>query len=168
VDSAGDLTIHGRQIVAAIVACACLVSWGALGTGACGRKDADPASGATAADAATGSEKAAQEAAIAWLALVDGGQYAQSWDEAASAFRRAVDQPGWTRRVAAVRTPLGALRSRTLKSARYATSLPGAPDGEYVVLQFDATFEHKMTAVETVTPMKDTDGRWRVSGYFIR
>jgi len=29
-------------------------------------------------------------------------------------------------------------------------------------------FANKKAAVETVTPMKDTDGQWRVSGYFIR
>jgi hypothetical protein len=48
------------------------------------------------------------------------------------------------------------------------TELPGAPDGEYVVFQFDTQFEHKRAAVETVTPMRDPDGSWRVSGYFIR
>jgi hypothetical protein len=29
-------------------------------------------------------------------------------------------------------------------------------------------FENKAAAVETVTPMADPDGAWRVSGYFIR
>jgi hypothetical protein len=48
------------------------------------------------------------------------------------------------------------------------TTLPGVPDGEYVVVQFDTSFEKKKTAIETVTPMKEPDGRWRVSGYFIK
>jgi hypothetical protein len=68
----------------------------------------------------------------------------------------------------AARAPLGKVLSRTLKSATYATSLPGAPDGEYVVVKFDTSFEKKQSAIETVTPMKDPDGRWRVSGYFIK
>jgi hypothetical protein len=38
-----------------------------------------------------------------------------------------------------------------LKSAEYKTSLPGAPDGEYVVLIFNTVFENKKAAVETVT-----------------
>ena len=29
-------------------------------------------------------------------------------------------------------------------------------------------FEKKASAVETITPMLDPDGVWRVSGYFIR
>lgn len=87
---------------------------------------------------------------------------------AAAYFKKAVDQPGWQKQLDAARTPLGKLISRTLKSAKYATSLPGAPDGEYVVIQFDTSFQNKQSAVETVTPMKEPDGRWRVSGYVIR
>jgi hypothetical protein len=37
-----------------------------------------------------------------------------------------------------------------------------------VILLFDASFEKKQSAVETVTPMKDADGEWRVSGYYIK
>jgi hypothetical protein len=67
-----------------------------------------------------------------------------------------------------VRKQVGALVSRKLKSAQYATSLPGAPSGKYVVIQYDSVFQNKSDAVETVTPMLDKDGQWRVSGYFIR
>jgi hypothetical protein len=113
-------------------------------------------------------EKSAQSAAEAWLALVDAGNYPQSWSDAAGYFKKAIDQPGWQKALDATRTPLGKMLSRTLKSAKYATSLPGAPDGEYVVIQFDTSFEKKQSAVETVTPMKEPDGTWRVSGYFIK
>jgi hypothetical protein len=66
------------------------------------------------------------------------------------------------------RAPLGAVRTRKLKSATYTKTLPGAPDGEYVVIQYDTSFENKKSAVETITPMLDKDGKWRVSGYFIK
>jgi hypothetical protein len=46
--------------------------------------------------------------------------------------------------------------------------LPGAPDGEYVVIQFETSFENKKSAIETVTPMIEINGGWRVSGYFIK
>ena len=68
----------------------------------------------------------------------------------------------------AVRSPLGGLVSRQIKKAAYVTSLPGAPDGEYVVIQFATTFENKRSAIETITPMLEKDGHWRVSGYFIK
>jgi len=37
-----------------------------------------------------------------------------------------------------------------------------------VVIQFQTSYENKKSAVETVTPMVDPDGEWRVSGYYIR
>jgi hypothetical protein len=113
-------------------------------------------------------DPAAERVAIDWLALADRGEAAASWEAAASLFRRAVSAQQWEQSLGAARAPLGAVVSRRLESARAATELPGAPDGEYVVFQFNTTFEHKRAATETVTPMRDTDGQWRVSGYFIR
>lgn len=113
-------------------------------------------------------EAEAQKAAETWLVLVDAGKYAESWKTAASYFQNAVTKQKWEHTIAAVRQPLGNLVSRKLKSAEYATSLPGAPDGQYVVLQFDSSFADKKQAVETVTPMLDKDGKWKVSGYYIK
>ena len=110
----------------------------------------------------------AQEAATTWLALTDGGKYAQSWDAAAAYFRGSITKAAWQQALQGVRSPLGRVLSRTLQSATIARSLPGAPDGEYVVLQFQTQFANKQAAVETVTPMKDADGTWRVAGYYIR
>ena len=111
---------------------------------------------------------AAQAAAQAWLGLIDGGKYAQSWSTAAGHFRAALAQAQWESQVAAVRGSLGAVKSRRVASAKFTRSLPGAPDGEYVVIQFTTSFEHKAEATETVTSTKDADGQWRVGGYFIR
>ena len=109
----------------------------------------------------------ADEAAGKWLALIDGRQYLDSWDQAASLFKQQVSADNWLQSISAARQPLGAMISRKLISATYATSLPGAPDGEYVVLQYQTTFRYKKSAVETVTPMLDNK-RWRVSGYYVR
>jgi len=112
--------------------------------------------------------KAAEAGSEAWLRFVDSGDYSQSWVEASSLFKAAVTEKEWERQIQAARGPLGALISRQVKSAKYTTTLPGAPDGEYVVIQYDTSFANKKSAVETVTPMMDKDGHWRVSGYFIR
>ncbi len=117
-----------------------------------------------AGDAEDGAVKAAEE----WLALVDSGEYSKSWSQSAELFKNAVTQEQWDKSLSAVRNPLGEVVSRKKKSAQYATSLPGAPDGEYVVIQFETRFTNKESAIETVTPMKDPDGKWRVSGYFIK
>lgn len=113
-------------------------------------------------------EEAAVAVATAWLGLVDGGEFDKSWDEAASFFKNAVTKDQWGQSLKGVRTPLGNLVSREMTSASYKTSLPGAPDGEYVVIQFKSSFSSKKDAVETVTPMMDKDGKWRVSGYYIK
>jgi hypothetical protein len=113
-------------------------------------------------------EQLAQTSAESWLALTDSGKYAQSWDEAAQFFKAAITRDKWQDALHAVRDPLGKVVSRKFKSANYTKSLPGAPDGEYVVIQYDTSFEHKQTALETITPMLDKDGKWRVSGYFIK
>jgi hypothetical protein len=113
-------------------------------------------------------EQLAQAAAESWLGVVDNGKYAESWNQAAAYFKAAVTQDQWQKMLTTTRTPLGKMLSRKLKSATYTRTLPGAPDGEYVILQFESSFEHKSSAIETVTPMLDQDGRWRVSGYFIK
>lgn len=113
-------------------------------------------------------EREALEVAEAWLAVVDSGDYAKSWDTAAAYFKGAITKEKWEQALEGVRPPLGKVLSRKVKAKQFATSLPGAPDGEYVVIQYETSFENKSTAVETVTPMKDEDGKWRVSGYFVR
>jgi hypothetical protein len=122
----------------------------------------------SAARAAESPEDAAQKAAESWLVLVDSGKYPESWDEAAALLKGAMTREQWTQALEGVRSPLGKLQSRKIKSRQYAEKLPGAPDGKYVILQFDTVFEHKASAIETVTPMLDKDGFWRVSGYYLK
>jgi hypothetical protein len=120
--------------------------------------------------AATGQavEDRAEASAEAWLELVDAERYGDSWDEAAAFVRGAVSKEDWGRSIGGARRPLGDVVSRTVKSRTYTETLPGAPDGRYVVIQYDTVFENKRRAVETITPMMDPDGEWRVSGYYIK
>jgi hypothetical protein len=113
-------------------------------------------------------EKTPVTAAGAWLSLVDEGNYAESWNQAAGLFKAAVAKEQWQNTVKAVKVPLGKVVVRKLKSKQYTKTLPGAPDGEYVVIQYETTFENKKSAIETITPMLDKDGKWRVSGYYIK
>jgi hypothetical protein len=113
-------------------------------------------------------EKDALKAAEQWLALIDAGDYGGSWEAASELSKKSVSKEMWTRSIKAVRSAMGDLTSRSVAAAQYATSLPGAPDGEYIVIQFSTRFTNKKSAIETVTPMKDPDGMWRVSGYYIK
>lgn len=100
----------------------------------------------------------AQAAAQSWLALSDAGDYSQSWEKAAALFQVAVSKSEWRTALQKVRSPLGSLKTRTVKSATFSRSLPGAPEGEYVVIQYESKFENMASAIETVTPMREKDG----------
>lgn len=113
-------------------------------------------------------EKAAQRAAESWLDLVDHGQFDKTWEEASPSFKAVVGQDKWVRTLEDLRTHYGKVKDRKLKLARYTKSLPNAPAGEYVVVQFQTTFADNSSVIETVVPMLDPDGKWRVSGYFIK
>jgi hypothetical protein len=113
-------------------------------------------------------EKAAVSTSHAWLSLVDEGNYAESWNQAGRFFKNAVTQEQWLNSMKTFRVPLGKMMTRKLKSKQYTNTLIGAPDGEYVVIQYETVFEKKQSAIETVTPRLDKDGKWRVSGYYIK
>jgi len=116
----------------------------------------------------SGEQNAAVTAAQAWLSLIDQGNYAESWSEAAPFFQGAVTEQSWKDSMAKFRQPLGDLISRKLKSAQPMTQMPGAPDGQYVVMQFATSFANKKSVVETVTVGPKQNGEWKASGYYIK
>lgn len=113
-------------------------------------------------------EKAAVAAAEAWLEIVDSEQYGKSWEEATEYFRNAMPKEQWEASLEGVRKKCGKLKSRELLLKKYEPTLQGAPEGEYVVIQYKTSFEKISAAVETITPMLEKDGRWRVSGYYVK
>ena len=115
----------------------------------------------TSADDAAASAPA-QAAAEGWLALTDTGKYGESWDEAASLIKAGVSKPDWEKTLKGARSPFGAVKARKVKSATFTRNPPGAPDGDYVGIQFESQFENR-AAIETVTSMHEKDGTWRSS-----
>jgi hypothetical protein len=110
----------------------------------------------------------AKLAAQAWLEVVDAAEYGKSWDAAASMFKAAVTKEQWEAAVVQARGPFEPMGGRELLGARYMTELPGAPKGEYVVMQYEIRASDNTRLIETITPMLDSDGEWRVSGYFVQ
>lgn len=124
--------------------------------------------GVVLAGATDNKEANAIDAGKQWLSLCDQAKYGESWEMAAAYFKNAVKKEQWEQMAAAVRTPLGPVGKRGVKSQHYQTAVPGAPDGEYVIIQFSTVFENKKESTETVTMMMDPDRGWRVSGYFVK
>lgn len=110
-----------------------------------------------------GSEHAAAEQ----LRLLDHGRYPESWAGASEAFRKGVARDDWAREAGNARAPLGTVSSRKLRSLSYATTLPGMPDGDYVTFLYDSNFANKTGVAESVIAQRESDGIWRLTGYFI-
>ena len=112
-------------------------------------------------------EAAATLAAQGWLLLLDRRDWGRAWETSASMFRSTVPLASWMDGIPKARD-LGDLVERQPENAVYKTTLEGRPDGDYVTVFFSSKFSKKEEAVETVTTMRDTDGKWRVTGYSTR
>lgn len=113
-------------------------------------------------------EKKAEEALV-WLAGIDQGQYADSYETTSPYFKSIISKGKWTEVLAKTREPFGAFdRVRNLTELKEQKTLYDLPDGDYRVLRFETRFEKKHQAIETVTLQKDKDGEWRVIDYLIK
>jgi hypothetical protein len=113
-------------------------------------------------------EKAGQNAAHAWLLLLDRRDWGTAWDISSGSFRQSVSLSLWMDNVPALRQPFGNFVERQPAEALYTKKLAGRPDGDYVTVHFLSKFDKKADVVETVTTVKEPDGRWRVAGYTAR
>jgi hypothetical protein len=113
-------------------------------------------------------QEAGRTAADEWLVLVDAQKYVESWQKLDPAFAKKVGKKKWTSSMTEIRERAGKLTSRKFNSAEYSKELPGAPEGEYVIVEFDCTFEKKKTATERVTLILGRDLYWRVAGYAVK
>ena len=109
----------------------------------------------------------AQKEARSWLALTDHGDAAASWRAAGKKFQNAITADRWADSLKQVRPPLGELVERTLLSTQFTKQIPGAPDGDYALLEIRASFAKKTDSRETVTLEHEANDAWRVIGYFI-
>jgi len=112
--------------------------------------------------------EAAVEAALGWLKLIDDGDYSKGWDEMAALFRGGVSRANWEKTMDDREKGFGKVVSRKVQSKRRTRYLPTGPPGEYVIIEFDSSFEYKSRAAETLTLMREKDGVWRVTDYFIQ
>ncbi|MCE9615216.1 MAG: DUF4019 domain-containing protein [Lentisphaerae bacterium] len=113
-------------------------------------------------------ERAAQAAAEQWLRDVDKADFGKAWDDASGFLKRALSRGGFEESMRTVQDTLGGSSGRSLSSAQYSDSLPGAPDGQYVVLEYTVVRERKERALESIITMRESDGKWRVAGYHVR
>lgn len=102
-----------------------------------------------------------------WLGLLDRGFYGDSWDKAGAMLKGQIGKPGWGAAVEPARKPLGAVVSRKLTGDTPTHKLPGVPDGDYDVVQYETEFAGNRKAIETIILAREADG-WKVDGYFVK
>jgi hypothetical protein len=124
--------------------------------------------GEPAADPHGAEEQAAERQALGFLGYLDHGRFADSYAYTGMLIRAQLDRDAFAKQMEEkVRAGVGTLLSRELIDASYTTTVPGAPEGQYVVLNYGASFANRQQAVETLT-LAFSKGYWRVSGYYIK
>jgi len=92
-----------------------------------------------------------------WLVLVDDKNYSQSWTQASKSFQGRQKADAWAKNADVLRTPLGAVASRGLKSIDLSRN-------NVAVIRYDTAFAHKAATVESVT-LAFENGGWSVTDY---
>lgn len=111
--------------------------------------------------------QAALAAAGEWHKLIDAGKYGESWETSAKMNRDGITQQKMVDLYKELFQPLGPIKTRHLVSNEHKTQMPNAPVGDYVVIQYRSAFTNERV-IETVVLTQESDGQWRVSGYFHR
>lgn len=157
---------RGLLIAGAFTMFVILASVLALGTGL--MPDISPAQApAPAVEASATLPAEATASAEAFLKLVDANGWAASHAALSPSVKAQVTAADWENTVAPVRARLGEFLGRTPASGNRTSVLPGLPEGDYGMQQFDARFANHATAVETVVLARESDD-WKVIGYFVR
>jgi hypothetical protein len=112
-------------------------------------------------------ELAAQRQALGFVGYLDQGRFADSYAYTGMLIRAQLDRDAFSTQIQKTRVGSGALQSRELIDAGYTTTVSGAPEGQYVVLHYHASFANRPDTVETVT-LAFAKGYWRVVGYYIK
>ena len=113
-------------------------------------------------------EKAGQLAAAGWLTLLDRRDWGTAWETSAATFRNAVPLASWLDGAPKARADFGALQERSPAAVAYKDRLDRMPAGDYVTVVFASKFQQRGDVQETVTTVREPDGRWRVMGYSTR
>jgi hypothetical protein len=109
----------------------------------------------------------AQPVAAEFLALVDDGKYAESWQSLAPLVRDKVKQQEWIEKLDKARSRSGGVVQRAQKSTRSVTALKDSPEGEYIIISYESDFQKAEDVSEYVAVMRDGDS-WKVAGYSIQ
>jgi hypothetical protein len=111
--------------------------------------------------------RAAETAALSWLAQIDVGAYDDGWEQATGLIHHR-DKATWTGWMRERRGGLGDLLQRTTVYTGPIRFSRNEPDGKYLEIEYDTTFSGLSHLFEYVRMVRCEDGVWRVYWYFVR
>ncbi|WP_299192865.1 DUF4019 domain-containing protein [uncultured Erythrobacter sp.] len=162
---AGGMLIMSIVIAAAVIA---VVSSPASDSASSAAGPSVDASSTASTPSTNPDDAVSMDQAEIFLASIDAGDFAQSWEDGGEFFQNETTLEEWTGVIEPVRSPLGAVEDRRLAAVQQLSTLPGAPEGDYEVLQFQTKFAGvDAISVETVIMVRN-GSRFDVAGYFIR
>ncbi len=111
--------------------------------------------------------ESAADVGLAWLELIDAGEFEEGWAAGASTLQNSASPQSLEAMINAGRRAYRPLGARTLVGFSQLDNPPNAPPGDYVMLQYRTEVSGDRTIIETVVPRQDGDA-WRVAAYFIQ
>ncbi|HEX4384419.1 MAG TPA: DUF4019 domain-containing protein [Myxococcales bacterium] len=111
-------------------------------------------------------QKQAEKEAVAFLAVIDKGGAAETWDALSPELQQQMPRDVWARGFAERRAPFGAMLSRK-RSAVVQVGVIGQRRGRFVSLRYRTRFAKQGSVEESVSLEQTADGKWRVAGYGI-
>ena len=127
-----------------------------------------PATEAPPVQPTLGDDKDSIEAGRKWLELLDTDKSGIAWDSASKLLQSVVKRDAFIAEMRSVRKSLGKLASRTPVKFARAHELPGAPTGDYAIIEYDAAYVNGKHLSEQVIWTIESGDIWRVAGYFYR
>lgn len=96
-----------------------------------------------------------------WLALIDSGRYAQSWDQTSDQFKKITPKEKWIEGRTAADNQIGKLNNRTLRE-----QVKQEKDKVlYLILKYKLNYEKKPYVAETLVLIKEENKDWMIAGY---
>ena len=97
-----------------------------------------------------------------WLSLVDSGSYSQTWNDLSDVYQSSLTKDDWVNSLNSYHKSLGKL---TKRKQQYVTKSSDPSIGDYLIFQYQSSFEKKKLVNEAVSVIKGRDGNWKILGY---
>ena len=107
-------------------------------------------------------------AGLRWLNWVDNEEYDKAWHAASQKLNGKYTREVFVKEMTKHRALVGRVSSRKLNEQKYTSRIRFLPEGEYVILTFDATRDDKTGLVEVVVCEKGSDGKYTVVDFYLK